>query len=138
MPVTLFRLVLFGKGFIANGTIRYRITPSKCDHLGSPYMPFKKQKSPHFWDNHYPGLPSDWNFLVLRALKRRDLDLSVRGLGLFLASVGSFVLFAVFGADPEVIAWLFTAGVFSLPASITRMKKSKQPISITHQPEINK
>ena len=33
MPVTLFRLVLFDKGFVANDTIRYRITPSKCDHF---------------------------------------------------------------------------------------------------------
>ena len=33
MPVALFRLVLSGKGFVANDTIQYRITPSKCDHF---------------------------------------------------------------------------------------------------------
>ncbi len=35
MPVTLFRLVLFGEGFVANDTIRYRITPDNCDHCGT-------------------------------------------------------------------------------------------------------
>ena len=35
MPVTLFPLVLFGKGFVANDTIRYRITPDNCDHCGT-------------------------------------------------------------------------------------------------------
>ena len=33
MPVALFCLVLSDKGFVANDTIRYRITLNNCDHF---------------------------------------------------------------------------------------------------------
>jgi hypothetical protein len=88
-------------------------------------MPFKEQKDPHVWDNHYPGLPLDWNFLVLQALERRDISLSIRGLGLFLASIGVFVFFALFVNDrsPSIVFWLPVAGIFAFPVSLTWMKK---------------
>ncbi len=49
MPVTLFRLVLFDKGFVANDTIRYRITPSKCDHSQFQLTPSQSWKPAQPW-----------------------------------------------------------------------------------------
>ena len=122
MPVALFCLVLSDKGFVANDTIRYRITLNNCDHLGTRYMPFKKLHSPTTFVVH-PGLPEDWNFLTFQEIHSPFQYQWIYGLAIILASVGSVSLLVLYGNDNNGIVTLFVFGILlGFPLSIYWLK----------------
>jgi len=122
MPAALFYLLLSGKGFVANNTMRYKMTLDNCDHLGTCYMPFKKLHSPTTFVVH-PGLPEDWNFLTFQEIHSPFQYQWIYGLAIFLASVGSVSLVVLYGNDNNGIVTLFVFGILlGFPLSIYWLK----------------